>query len=517
MEQEVAEEAAVAGSQICVRPVHASYWKEAGRDGVKLHPIRDPSSCAGLEKLEEAVRYGRTVWIEARLGGLEGKAQEWFEGSLEAWDDSMGQVPGVSWRKMDRILTAVDLESPKPIPAGHEPPATRLLRAIPYLYVQGTFATIRDLRLGTGVFDRLGVKLRDRQTIAFPAVGFDPNDTEVEQQDLSYTMVRTMVGVVKGTVITVRLPDIGFSGPDEGGTAHRQDTNRLVVPRRFFPFLKTPDGQDVAEAIGIHQATTARAVVGRIRNSLNENEKLARELNGRGDTQRSDPRNGPTYSPDRRTGPADRRRQGRPERPDGLPDRRKGRDGRRREDAEPREGVVDAREETSKLSEIAHRLDQQIARVLRRFGGSIADLPRPTNNLVPNEVNLRYGFALDDVRQLRDDCQLASRTIDEALTTFDGNQRERLQFIAALLASVVLIPTLIASVFGVNLGVPGEGSVVGFIAFVGAIAGLGLIGYSTLRKSARYHWNPPKGELWLQAVGAVAIVIFLVVVLALVS
>lgn len=506
--------------------------------------MEDLASCAAT--LEGAVESERVVWIEARLDGLKAREERWFDGSLEAWEP-LGVIPAVCWEEMESILGAVRLEPPKFAPVEDEGVDTRLLRAIPYLYVQGAFATIRDVRVDDPS------TARKKTLAAFPLVGFNPVDLDDDQPNVRYTLVRTMVGVIDQVVVTVRLPDIPCAESDEGKTPSDSDVGELFVPDRFFPLLRTPDALEVATAIGIHQATTARAVGQRIRDQLNANESHARALNARReglplaseDKPRTDRRIGPDdrrtsdvgpprlkrdrrggagnrrkANADRRVGPMDRRRNhSGPE--EGKPDRRTGLDDRREiTSAQLREAVVSAGPDISQLGEVTHLLDQRVAKIMRRFGGSPADAQRlegDSGRLIPEEVRLRYKFALDDVRQLRDDCRLTAQTVDEALTAFEHDQRERLQFVAALLASVVLVPTLIASVLGVNLGVPGEGSVVGFVFFFAAIVVLGVTGFRALRTAEKYQWTPPRSELTPYIVRAGAVLAVLVVVLAVVS
>jgi hypothetical protein len=76
---------------------------------------------------------------------------------------------------------------------------------------------------------------------------------------------------------------------------------------------------------------------------------------------------------------------------------------------------------------------------------------------------------------------------------------------------------LIASVLGVNLGVPGEHSRAGFVAFVLAIGGLAVVGYSALRTADKHNWSPPRDQVRAQVAIAIAILVALVIVLLLVS
>jgi hypothetical protein len=420
-----------------------------------------------MQRLEE-VR-GRTLWIEARLEGLRGDEQRWFDGSLEAWRP-LTRVPAVNWKEMGSVLAAVGLAAPTPTPEGTESLSSGLLRAIPYLYVQGPSSTLSDVLANTRGATRWRVKLGLKHLLAFPAVGFHPT-AERNGHPAGYTMVRTTIGVLKNIVVTVRLPDVVSA--EAGGPAEHFEskTGPLIIPRRFFPLRASPDGTEVARAIGIHQATTARAVVDTIRERLGRTETLADSL--------SQLAEGPEEA---------------------------------RAAATYRKGVDRVREEMAQLSEVAHGLDRHIARILRRFGEPEAVLRKPLNPMVPREVELRYQFALDAVRQLRDDCRIAGDTLSRAISTYDERRRGRFELIAALLASVVLVPTLIASIFGVNLGVPGDPNNEAknndaFYAFVATIGLLTVSGGVAMAVAQRRDWRlrPPEAVVFVIVVVVIAV------------
>ncbi len=63
-------------------------------------------------------------------------------------------------------------------------------------------------------------------------------------------------------------------------------------------------------------------------------------------------------------------------------------------------------------------------------------------------------------------CRLASQAIGHAITTADQADRERFHFVAAVLASAILVPTLVASIYGANVALPAKDSWRGFIALM---------------------------------------------------
>lgn len=467
---------AEANPTVRVSPICATCW-----DGSEFSYV-ETFDIDGLAALKRTAESQSTVWIEASLQGLstDKKGREWFEGSFGVWDSMANPI--VDWGDLEQVLRSVDLPTPAPRRTSGEDDIARLIRAIPYVYTRGTFGTIRDALLDERIGEKLAGEAQGETLTAFPIVGFHPlTNRFTEGEIVGYTAIRAMAAVARNVVLTLRLPNMLYRAGTSGDPVSSDASVSLDVPKRFFPLRRMPAAREVAEAIGIHQATTSRAIAARIRRRLKVGERAARQLT-------------PSGEKDQRPSTSDRLNQ-----------------------RKLRAFVTDAQETTNEMAELAHEIDRQISQILRRFGDSYEGQPEPAKELVPHEVRRRYTFALDDIRQLHADRQLASRSMTDALAAFDHEQREQLQFVAALGASVVLIPTLIASVFGVNLGVPGEGSFIGFLAFVAAIVGLGAIGYSALRTAVKYHWSPPRHELRIQAAGVVAILVFLVGVLAVVS
>lgn len=428
---------------IRVVPIGARYWPKAelNREQDLVPTTVDPTKRSGLDELAEAAKKGDTIWIEGRLDGLSKGELEWLGGELGAWEE-LPKLPTVDWHDFEGPLEAVGLQAPEEWRPPVEPIATGLLRALCYLYVQGSFGTARELfPAEDGLAARRARHLGGPLT-AFPAVGFHPDPGTSDEEDPSYTMVRTGIAVVRGVVVSIRLPDVlcAESGDTQERTEHVVES--LAVPSRFFAFWRTPTSADVALGIGVHQATTARSVAAKIRRRLEAHEKSARRLNAL--------------------------REG-----DAEPD----------DDTDPRKEAASANENLARLSETAHQLDQQLARVMRRFSKTPRGTPKRARELVPSEVRRRFQFALDDVRQLRDDCALTTESVQQALTLYDEDKRERLQHVAAILGAWVLVPALIASVFGVNFGVPGQENETGFLGFVVAIVLLGAAAYFAYRRA----------------------------------
>jgi hypothetical protein len=423
-------------SLICVRPICATYWTEPDdlRTETPTFAYLENLSEADpalLSRLTEAVDADRTAWIETYLDGLCGDKREWFEGQFNVWD-SMDN-PDVDWSPMESVLKAVRLNVPPASRTEGEEQEARLLRAIPYGYTRGTFGTVRDALSTEAQPDAV------LPTI-FPIVGFQRGNDGSEARQASYVAIRAVVAVTGSVVISMRLPDLLCSpapGADEHDAAGAKAS--FEVPRRFLPLRRNPAAPDIAEAIGIHQATTARGVCGQIRDELAKLETDARRLN------------------------------------DGSEIARRG--------SKLQTTVRRATEEIDHYADIAQSLNRQISLILRRLGGAEMDAQDPAAPLVPAEVRRRYKFALEEVHSLREDCRLAADVAKQALSIYDQRLHERFQGFATLLASAVLIPTLVVGIFGVSVKVPAENSSYAFPGLVGLIAIVSAVTYVAFQEA----------------------------------
>jgi hypothetical protein len=105
----------------------------------------------------------------------------------------------------------------------------------------------------------------------FPTVAFDPiKDSDPPR----FWVVRATVAVIDDVVVTVRLPDLGSTGRD--GEFVYEPRGRLDVAQRYFPMAHDLIADDVAEAIGLQQASTARAVSEVVRTRLTAIERAPR-------------------------------------------------------------------------------------------------------------------------------------------------------------------------------------------------------------------------------------------------
>lgn len=426
---------------IPVNPVCATYWGSEGEASCEV--IEDLSDGKGLRRLRAAATNHNTVWLETRLDGLDEKQRTWLEGEYDVW--AALPTPAMDWEPAKPALKALCLDAPTPLRTDGDEPQDRLLRALPYAYTRGAFGTTRDAFSEERVAGQLSRLADEGVLTTFPTAGFVPSHTA--NGDSHYTILHATLGVIGRVVISVRLPD-AFC-PEAADTRRYVPPQRLVpadVLARFLPLRRMATGREVAEAIGMHQATSARAVASKIRAGLKDAEELAASLN-------------------------DSEAERRPRQP------------------ELRKQVVRAGKTIDELSEVAHQLDRNLATILRRFGREVPHAPWATRELVPPEVERRYRFALDNVRSLHEDCRLASQVVRQEVTVYEHAQRDHFQFIAALIASIVLIPTLLASLFGVNLGIPGEHDSRGFWVFMAVIVAWSVEAYVALKRAQRRGWH----------------------------
>jgi hypothetical protein len=423
--------------------------------GPRLHSADEVSDPDGWVELARAEA---PLWLQLRLAADESNVdvQRWLEGSLNAWADDPGAA--LTWQVKADVLHDLVAARPGPLePALEATPLDRLLGLLPQLYGRGIFRTVKDA-FGQGTPPN-GVCL-------FPTVGFQVAQDKDPEQDAAKALapapvfwaLRMSVAVIGNTVLSVRLPDLLCAGrevreDDLRESDYQPAPHLLAIPERFFP--SSPDAAQVAEGIAHHQAATARSASEQLRERLHEVE--------------TPPPMAATGGEDG-TGQITRHRA-------------------RQLELESRDLVLD-------MSATVDALDRQISRVLRRFGsfglgsGAIVGTSNPGSpepstrslaKLVPDETSLRYRFALDEIRSLRDDCKRAVEAIIARIANYEQDDRNRFELAGALLASLILAPTLVAGLFGANVAFPGSNQGRGTWALglaIIAFMALGLLGIS---------------------------------------
>jgi hypothetical protein len=367
-----------------------------------------PSEC-----IERAVVTGEPIWVQLGLPRLSNDQQAWFEGSVDPWQEL--EEPELDWTDVHGVLDALGIG-----PFALDPHERRLLERLPYLYGRGVARVAREV---WGARSAAPAQLRFFPTVAFRPMEENPDPPR-------FWTVRANVGVIRNVVVTVRLPDLWWD--DEGECFDYTPGGPLDVAQRFFPRTDDLSADDVAEAIGLQQASTARAVSESIRTRLTKIERASRREVGSG--ARRD----------------------------------------RKAKHENASRVID-------MTDTLYQLDRQLERLLRRVELNASDVVGQSSS---SDIAVRYRFALDELRSLEGNGRLAS----EAIRTAERAEREHFEFVAAIVASVILVPTLVATIYGANVKLPAKDSWAGFAALVGSIVACVVLALLLVRKVL-----PPQG------------------------
>lgn len=271
----------------------------------------------------------------------------------------------------------------------------------------------------------------------FPLVGFAPH----EDEKISFETLRMNVAVIDEVIVTIRLPNLVC--PPSAEPRALRTAGPLNVPPRFLPAWDA-SALDVAEEVARHQAATTRALADEVRRDLQRVLEDAAAMSSHTDALTGDAR------------------------------------------LALEQGILS---QFAQLSRIAEMADRQLARLLRRMGS----YGEETEKLEPADIRRRYGYALDEVRTLgREIVSARDRHLARADTERQA-EREQFQFIAALVGSSILIPTLIAGIFGANVWVPGEAHAEGFVALIAFILAFATGGTWLIDRSWKRRWRPPPG------------------------
>ena len=127
------------------------------------------------------------------------------------------------------------------------------------------------------------------------------------------------------------------------------------------------------------------------------------------------------------------------------------------------------------MTDTLYQLDRQLERLLRRVELNASDVVGQSSS---SDIAVRYRFALDELRSLEGNGRLAS----EAIRTAERLEREHFEFVGAIVATVILVPTLVATIYGANVKLPAKDSWEGFAALVGSIIACVVLALFLVRK-----------------------------------
>jgi magnesium transporter len=120
-------------------------------------------------------------------------------------------------------------------------------------------------------------------------------------------------------------------------------------------------------------------------------------------------------------------------------------------------------------------------KIIRPQRAALRDLER-TRRYVPEDLEMYFDDIVDASERIWDMLENYKEVIEALESTNESVISHRVNDILRVLTSisVIVLPlTLIASIWGMNVGVPGEGSVAAFWAIIGAMVALlvGMLGY----------------------------------------
>ena len=121
-------------------------------------------------------------------------------------------------------------------------------------------------------------------------------------------------------------------------------------------------------------------------------------------------------------------------------------------------------------------------KIIKPERSTLRGLERYTQRFLPEELELYYDDIVDAAERiwdLLDNYKEVVEALEQTNESVIYHKQGHVLSVLTVIATIVLPLTLIASVFGMNVGVPGEGSTAAFWVLVGSMLalGLGMFGY----------------------------------------
>ncbi len=314
--------------------------------------------------------------------------------------------------------------------------ATGVLRVLPFIYELGAARAFTEIQ-GSEEEDEEDEK---KQVRTFPAVGFEVPPGDPSEDEFRFFPVRLNVASANRFVFTLGQPRP--EGREEPLRVRIESSlggpPPLQVPLRYLPATELVEANDVVDGIALYLGAACEWVVEGVEMELadveqgffEEIDKRPRELTHDGGAQR-------LKAPFR---------------------------------------------DLQQLGSVMRQVRRELALIIQRSppGGAGSGDREATAR-----VARRYEAALTKVDALQVQLRLAGETMASALTTQQfviAEERraegERLQQLGTALASIVLVPSLIAAIYGANLPVPGGHQTQGVMAMVMFMLGGGLLTYA---------------------------------------
>jgi len=121
-------------------------------------------------------------------------------------------------------------------------------------------------------------------------------------------------------------------------------------------------------------------------------------------------------------------------------------------------------------------------KIIKPERSTLRGLERYTQRFLPEELELYYDDIVDAAERiwdLLDNYKEVVEALEQTNESVISHKQGHVLSVLTVIATIVLPLTFIASIFGMNVGVPGEGSINAFWVLVGAMLGLGaaMFGY----------------------------------------
>ena len=414
-----------------VTVVGINVWQPQSRNFLVLGPCSERSRLATQD--ENTLRAARLakhpVWVEFELSR---GWPDWYR-SWEEFDRPM-----VKWDQVEPLLRCLGLPSPEATEPAADALPREVLRVLPFIYELGAARAFGEIRASDKIergrsFAAAGFEVVGKEASGDSHFGFRPVCLNIASVDnLVFTMPQRRLAD-ESTALPLRV-EADLSGPPP-----------LQVPLRYLPASgQEVTANDVVDGIALYLGATCEWVVESAQDSLAEVEAtFFREV-----TQ---------------TAPTELARE------DGAAGR-----------------LEAAFSNLQELGAGMRRIGRELALILQRVpAGSRGS----GNREATARVEQRYENALKKVDELQMQLRLAGETMASALTTqqfviaekhrrLDEERRtegEKLQRAGTVLASLILVPGLVAAIYGANVPVPGRDHPQGVMAMLLFMLGGGLL------------------------------------------
>lgn len=410
-----------------------------------------PKTLEQLDDLAAAKNEGTPIWVELDVVA-DDNSVDWLDPAIKPWTELV--TPRIRWEDIGELLALLGATRPD---QGGQDIVARTLSGLPFVYTLGVARARSEVQGG-----------EHGQVSLFPAVGFqEPPD----EKRLRAWMYRVNVAAVGRYVFTMRLRSLPW--PEDARKWLDAVEDALVVRDRFLPTSGQPNAHELAEAIAFHQAATCGAIVALARLWLGDIESKFLQSPQAEAADAVTGSDAPEDAPDDQAPPSYGAE------PDPVRD--------------PKRLRADFHE-LFRLGVRAEQLERELTRLIARFDD------REVNSST-GQVKARFAEPLQAVRSLQTDLRLAGDGVASIVASqqFAVAQQqqevaeaqrvsvERFQRRVTIVGSAVLIPALVASVYGANVELPGEEAPQGLAAMLFFMAGLGVgtwWGISTLEEPA---------------------------------